>query len=190
MFGLAYRRCHICVVQLDHHCVFLHQCVGQNNMRHFLLFLWWTVCGCAYVVLMAATLLYRRWDEALAFWAHFLLDVRWSQIMAATVRYYVRAPHWLAAVTYLLCIPGSAMLGLGALLFRQLRLVCYGMSYLDALKTPIGSAPCRMTALDGLRKVFGRGPIWAWVLPSWHNPVPLVSVRWQAQPDQRKARHD
>lgn len=33
------RLCDLCVMEYDHHCLFLNRCVGQNNHRVFLLFI-------------------------------------------------------------------------------------------------------------------------------------------------------
>lgn len=36
------------------------QCVGAHNLRHFLLFLVFTIVGCCYILLLAAVLLQQR----------------------------------------------------------------------------------------------------------------------------------
>lgn len=41
--------CSTCVVDMDHHCVFLHNCVGANNMKYFVRFLGAVVAGTAFV---------------------------------------------------------------------------------------------------------------------------------------------
>ncbi|GJP43825.1 hypothetical protein CLOM_g3235 [Closterium sp. NIES-68] len=50
--------CGTCVMDMDHHCPFIGNCVGRANQRHFLLFLLSTILSCSYVCLMAATTLY------------------------------------------------------------------------------------------------------------------------------------
>merc|ERR1712183_424408 len=43
-----------CVLALDHHCVFLHNCVGEQNHRQFLVFLLWTFIGVEYFLMGVA----------------------------------------------------------------------------------------------------------------------------------------
>ncbi|KIW48244.1 uncharacterized protein PV06_00851 [Exophiala oligosperma] len=33
------RRCHRCVAKQDHHCPWIHNCVGNNNLRHFYIYI-------------------------------------------------------------------------------------------------------------------------------------------------------
>jgi len=53
-------RCRTCVMEMDHHCIFLNSCVGLNNMRHFLLLLLYLITGCAYTLAVCSSLL---WQE-------------------------------------------------------------------------------------------------------------------------------
>ncbi|KAL0042398.1 hypothetical protein WJX77_011188 [Trebouxia sp. C0004] len=39
------RKCGCCVMDMDHHCFFLNNCVGRNNLKPFLLFLGWMLLG-------------------------------------------------------------------------------------------------------------------------------------------------
>lgn len=54
--------CGTCAHDLDHHCIFLHNCVGYANRRSFVLFLLWTVLGCAYPVVMLVLSIY--WNSS------------------------------------------------------------------------------------------------------------------------------
>ncbi|KAI8899928.1 DHHC palmitoyltransferase-domain-containing protein [Globomyces pollinis-pini] len=40
--------CKTCIAKMDHHCVWINNCVGYNNHRWFLLFLWFTGLYCTY----------------------------------------------------------------------------------------------------------------------------------------------
>ncbi|WIA18006.1 hypothetical protein OEZ85_009493 [Tetradesmus obliquus] len=51
-----------CVVDMDHHCPFINNCVGRGNLRPFLLFLLWTILAAAYVLAMCSVLVWREWD--------------------------------------------------------------------------------------------------------------------------------
>jgi hypothetical protein len=51
--------CNQCVVDLDHHCVFLARCVGRANLRAFVLFLTFAVVANSYVAGQTARLLWR-----------------------------------------------------------------------------------------------------------------------------------
>ena len=37
--------CQECVMNMDHHCPWINNCVGFNNHRYFLLFIWWLWMG-------------------------------------------------------------------------------------------------------------------------------------------------
>eukprot|EP00899_Mesostigma_viride_P021961 jgi/Mesvir1/29767/Mv13857-RA.2 len=57
------RVCQKCVLDMDHHCPFIGNCVGLRNQRHFLLFVSYAILSCAYVVGMCGWAATTSWDE-------------------------------------------------------------------------------------------------------------------------------
>lgn len=45
--------CEKCVLKMDHHCPWIHNCVGHHNHRYFLLFLLYLNLGCVFYVLVS-----------------------------------------------------------------------------------------------------------------------------------------
>eukprot|EP00754_Rhynchopus_humris_P044316 Rhum_TRINITY_DN4043_c0_g1::Rhum_TRINITY_DN4043_c0_g1_i1::g.12671::m.12671 len=50
--------CDSCIADLDHHCVFIHQCIGAYNHLYFTKFLLFVVSSCVYVACLSVRALY------------------------------------------------------------------------------------------------------------------------------------
>ena len=49
--------CGICVLKMDHHCPWINNCIGQNNQRYFLLFLFHSFCYTFFVFILTLPIL-------------------------------------------------------------------------------------------------------------------------------------
>ena len=53
--------CNQCIVEMDHHCPFIDNCVGLDNLRPFTLFLLYAVLGVGYVLMLSMSLVMTDW---------------------------------------------------------------------------------------------------------------------------------
>jgi hypothetical protein len=52
--------CKSCIVEMDHHCPFINNCIGRGNLRSFLLFLVYLIVSTVYIMIICALLIYRN----------------------------------------------------------------------------------------------------------------------------------
>ncbi|ETV72360.1 hypothetical protein, variant [Aphanomyces astaci] len=98
--------CGSCIAKMDHHCVFLNKCIGLENYKFFVLFLWWSAVVCL--------------DTAYLTWTHVfgLAFDRLAHDIAARA-FQLTSPH-----TQVVCVFFTSMcVGLALLVFCGMHLV-------------------------------------------------------------------
>lgn len=50
--------CNKCIMRMDHHCVFIAQCVGHYNIKYFIMFLLYIDIGCIFILSCCTTYIY------------------------------------------------------------------------------------------------------------------------------------
>lgn len=160
------------MVGMDHHCPFVRNCVGADNMRHFILFIFWNIASCVYVASQAAILLYRRWDTLLVFVIQTVESLQWWRALIVGSRALLRAPLWLSASLYLVCVSSGLALGLSMLLYRQMLLLVRGVSFIDSIKLQSQGYSQAMVGspMTNMRRIFGGGHPLTWPRPRWNSP--------------------
>ena len=153
-------------MDMDHHCFFLNNCVGRNNLKPFLLFLAWLLLGALYIMGTVSYLLYRRWDEVCS---HTGLPKFGFGLVLWSMRLYwsvVVAPGWLQTSAFLLSTATGAVLGVGGLLKSQLSLLMAGKTYIDSLQH--SSSPAvhhQCLSCSQLQQAFVHSFSWTWLCP-------------------------
>jgi hypothetical protein len=117
------RQCDRCVVGLDHHCPWVHNCVGRGNRRLFVLFCMCASIGCLYAAVMGLYVEYYLYcsDINMPWYYKFFL------VQACTYELDI------ALLLYPL-LGGVAALSIGALAFSQLMMVANETTTYDILK--------------------------------------------------------
>mmetsp|Transcript_11076 Transcript_11076/g.15555 ORF Transcript_11076/g.15555 Transcript_11076/m.15555 type:complete len:302 (+) Transcript_11076:1-906(+) len=137
------RICNRCVSRMDHHCPWMNNCVGAANLKHFILFLFYTWTGCAFALLVFT-------------WNYFLCsseDCMFSLVLVQLVR----------AMT-IICI--SALLFTSSMLMNVTYGIMTGIGTIDRLKHKANNT---INVTDDepmlLEDVFGCGPYLTWLIP-------------------------
>ncbi|KAF8062024.1 PAT11 [Scenedesmus sp. PABB004] len=149
-----------CVVDMDHHCPFINNCVGAGNLRPFMLLLLWTLLAAAYVLAMCGLLVSQQWHVvrasvaarggapppgaagAAAAGAAGAAGAGARRppsawLIASTGVFFVfmqLAPGWLLAAYYMVAVCTALLLGVGVLLGSQLAYLARGETYVESLK--------------------------------------------------------
>lgn len=139
--------CDACVFNMDHHCPYVHNCVGYGNHRSFLLFLIYAVVGCLYAVGFAGYVGYSyRYDRCMR------RALLWNWL---TVESVIFVSFVLLAVLVIFIV--------GFLLTDQLMLLARGITTVEVAKGFTPQATNRALTLARWRAVLG--PPWTWLVP-------------------------
>jgi len=57
--------CGVCIFKMDHHCPWINNCVGQNNLRYFVLFLTHTLIGCIFISLLSSPIFFFKTTKSM-----------------------------------------------------------------------------------------------------------------------------
>lgn len=169
------RTCRACVMEMDHHCPFIGNCVGANNHGYFILFLVFTLVSCLYVLGMViytykySTLMSFEDDPPesesgasaldLSHFSGVLAPVLFDDETAVTIRQI--------GLIYLFIISLALLIGISLLLYQQLALVYRGQTFLDSLSAwnDVNAGSSRKKGFANLQRVLGNRYPWLWLVP-------------------------
>ncbi|KAI5952972.1 PFA4 [Candida theae] len=57
-------KCNRCIMEMDHHCPWTLNCVGANNLPHFMRFLFWVIVGTAYLFVQLCERIVGYYDDS------------------------------------------------------------------------------------------------------------------------------
>lgn len=145
------RKCGKCVMDMDHHCFFLNNCVGRTNLRAFLLFLEWVLLGSLYIIAGVLCLLFNRRDEILRCVGP--PGYRTSMLALTSQIYHtvLIAPGWLQTCVFMLTSATAGAFGSASMLKSQYALHIAGRTYISILKKPSFLADHRISAVQMLK---------------------------------------
>ncbi|KAK0120209.1 palmitoyltransferase swf1 [Cadophora gregata] len=103
--------CKRCISKLDHHCIFINNCVGYNNQNYFLLLLWTTGALTSYATYIGFSILSDEVRKEIPSWTIRGKGFTWSQfvnVWAWVLQEYTR----IGAVTLLCLLTTPLIFGL------------------------------------------------------------------------------
>ncbi|KAK1262216.1 putative S-acyltransferase [Acorus gramineus] len=122
------RTCKMCVLDMDHHCPFIGNCVGAANHRHFVAFLTSVIVSCTYINLMAIYAGLRLWPPLEA-----------SEVIKQIFIALLSSALLLSArgllLLYLFIASTSVAFGISVLLWQQLYFIYKGKTYINNLSS-------------------------------------------------------
>ncbi|CAD5216096.1 unnamed protein product [Bursaphelenchus okinawaensis] len=124
--------CDICVLNMDHHCVWINQCVGAQNHRFFLQFIGFLTVGCfLFVVVTYPTFYHNYWNAKYDTFCNRLdLDyLSWKESFCRNGQEFV-----MTSVFFAYCLAGVVFFLVGGLFWWNFSLISSGQTYIEFLK--------------------------------------------------------
>nr|ACG34055.1 DHHC zinc finger domain containing protein [Zea mays] len=155
------RSCKMCVVDMDHHCPFIGNCVGASNHQVFVVFLISVVISCSYVAGMTIYASYQIWPsiefpDLASSSRHSMSSWKTVLEMITTV---AGSAFFLSArglvLVYLAFASSSVNAGIAVLLCQQLSYIYQGNTYLNRLSSAPNALQHGERGLQNIVRFFG-----------------------------------
>ncbi|XP_060801054.1 probable palmitoyltransferase ZDHHC24 [Amyelois transitella] len=160
--------CNVCIERRDHHCLFLHRCIGLNNQRYYLLYLFYLTVSMIYSMYYNYLFTNSKFDGY-----GLLLSI--SRLLNPMVRILLKSycvgTEDLCALFFMINI--GVFLWSTALLHFHLKNVIRGLTWHDALlrkKFYEGTKLSHEMWQENLMSVFGTRWHWAVLWPFVESP--------------------
>ncbi|XP_039040997.1 protein S-acyltransferase 11-like isoform X2 [Hibiscus syriacus] len=135
--------CRTCVLDMDHHCPFIGNCVGASNHRHFIAFLFAAIFSTVYVSIMSTyaglhiwpPVKYRSIGHLNGFSSHIATTKAFKEVIIAFASSSVQLSARGLVLVYLFISSVSLQIGLGVLLWQQLSYIYEGKTYVGHLSS-------------------------------------------------------
>ncbi|KAF8398744.1 hypothetical protein HHK36_014602 [Tetracentron sinense] len=138
------RSCGMCILDMDHHCPIIGNCVGAANHRHFIAFLFSAVISTLYVSVMSAYVGFHLWPpmayRSLGHLSGFDRDLAFrtmKEVILALLNSAVLLSARGLVLVYLFVASLSVDIGLSILLWQQLHFIYEGKTYLSHLSSQV-----------------------------------------------------
>jgi len=148
--------CNQCILRMDHHCPFVNNCIGFFNYKYFLVFIFWTLCFCFFMI---ACMIYDNYDS----YENHSKKINYFEVVAG-----------------FLCVVAAFFLAIlfsnhVKFVFRNLTTIEHVEKKASAQKHPYNLG-WRRNFVD----VFGTNPL-LWLLPVWTTQGDGITFNLQAE---------
>lgn len=154
------RDCYRCVLKMDHHCPWVDNCVGHNNHKYFLQFLFYVVSGVSTGLVLAAYCAWHQWVRA--------FDDGGRRGRSPQMEYGIAGTIFCATDMVLLLV---VLIAVGALAWDQLSMLGNGITTIEWYEYRATRAKCKR---EGVSMVYPHD-----MGSTYRNLLAVTGPRWR-----------